>query len=288
MRMGACFEWFDLGWRANAFRHHADRVRTPTDSRVQWPARRSGAGRVLACLSYCGGGTAAFRPWAGQLPSDVDLALICYPGREGRYHVPYATDWPALMTDVVGALREVAARPYVLFGHSLGAWVAFEAAVRMEQLGLRPPDALVVSANDSPDRHRNRRERSPSSADSDADLLDWLSRVGQLPTAVLADPDLCQMAVELLRADLRMSSTYRYLPGVQVHAPMQVIHGTDDPVATPEAAQRWRTQAAGRFSVTELPGGHFYTDGLWACLPRHFAALSTGADPIRRPVVTGA
>lgn len=269
------FEWFDLDLRRRTFPHHALRVRNPTDSRVQWPASRPGASRVLACLSYCGGGTAAFRAWAEQLPSDVDLALICYPGREGRYNIPFAVDWSSLMTDVCDALRGVAARPYILFGHSMGAWVAFEAAVRAEQLGLRPPSALVVSANDSPSRHRARRERKPSDADSDADLLAWLSRVGQLPAAILADPELRQMAADLLRADLRMSSTYRYEPGVRVHAPMQVIHGTDDPIASAEAALRWREQAAGPFSVTELPGGHFYTGDLWARLPRSFTALFT-------------
>jgi surfactin synthase thioesterase subunit len=162
----------------------------------------------------------------------------------------------------------------------MGAWVAFEAAVRMEQLGLRAPGALIVSANDSPSRHRDRRRRRPSAAESDADLLGWLGRVGQLPPAILADPDLRQMAVDLLRADLRASSTYRYVSGVRVHAPLQVIHGSDDPIASPESAQRWREQAAGPFSVTELPGGHFYTDDLWPRLPEHFTAL-------RRPAALG-
>lgn len=274
MRVADRFEGFDLGWRIPPGPGHADRVRTPTDSRVQWPVRRPGAGRVLVCLSYCGGGTAAFRAWARHLPSDVDLALICYPGREGRYSVPFATDWSSLLTDVLGALREVATRPYVLFGHSMGAWVAFDAAVRAECLGLRPPSALIVSASDSPSRHRSRREGRPAVADTDDDLLSWLTRVGQLPAEILADADLRQMAVELLRADLRMSSTYRYEPGVRVQAPVQVIHGADDPLAPAEAARRWREQAAGPFSVTALPGGHFYTGDDWARLPRHFTALS--------------
>jgi surfactin synthase thioesterase subunit len=231
--------------------------------------------RVLVCLSYCGGGTAPFRRWGAALPDSVDLAPICYPGREGRYNTPFARDWTELLDDVLGTLRGIARRPYVLFGHSMGAWVAFEAAARMEALGLRPPEALVVSANDAPTRWEQRRTRRPNAGDTDAELLRWMREVGQLPAEILADADLCEMAVELLRADLVMSSTYRYRPGVRVSAPMQVIHGTTDPVAGAEAAQRWRELSTGPFATLCLPGGHFYTEELWAGLPRHLAGLMT-------------
>ncbi len=244
-----------------------------TGAGAQWPLKRPQAEQVLVCLGYCGGGTAAFRPWGRLLPPSVDLALVCYPGREGRYTTPFATDWSELMADVLHTLRTIAARPYVLFGHSMGAWVAFEAAARMEQSGLRPPDALVVSANDAPTQWQRRRERRPTAADTDRQLLDWMSRVGQLPDELLADADLCEIAVEVLRADLRMSSSYRYLPGVSVRTPTQVIYGVDDPIAGPEAAQRWQSVTTGPFSIRCLPGGHFYTDELWAKLPEYFAGL---------------
>jgi amino acid adenylation domain-containing protein len=78
--------------------------------------------RTLACLGFCGGGSGSFRAWIDVLPPDVELATVCYPGREGRHSEEFAADWDALADDATEAVLTVAAEgPYVLFGHSMGA-----------------------------------------------------------------------------------------------------------------------------------------------------------------------
>lgn len=230
------------------------------------PAPRRHARLRLVCLSYSGGGTAPFRRWSRSLPDDVELVLICYPGREGRFNTPAADSFPALLDDVIDAVRPLAADPYVLFGHSFGAGVAFEGAAALTRLGV-PPVSLVVSACEAPVDWHVRAGRSPSLRDSDERLLAWMRDVGQMPEAVLAEPELCEMAVNLLRADMTVSRSYRYLPGTKVDAPIRVLHGSDDPTVTAGAAARWRLVAGGSCVLTELPGGHFYTDVIWAGLP---------------------
>ncbi|OPF84596.1 thioesterase [Streptomyces antioxidans] len=246
------------------------------------PLPRPAASRTLLCLSFCGGGTASFRPWAEALPPDVELVLYCYPGREGRYIEPFAADWSALVEDALTAVRSVAARrPYVLLGHSMGAWVGFDLTCRLEAGAGTPPRGLVVSGADSPTRwvERARRSRSAAGPDerplsemTDEQLLTWMSTVGQLAPEVLAEPELCAMALEVFRADLRLSDGYRYREGVTVRTPLQVLYGTDDDLAAP--ADSWRPLAAGRFRANELPGGHFYTPGVWARLPESVAGLA--------------
>ncbi|WAP56751.1 thioesterase II family protein [Streptomyces sp. S465] len=240
------------------------------------PLPRPAADRTLLCLSFCGGGTASFRPWAEALPPDVELALYCYPGREGRYTVPFAADWNALVEDALTAVRAVAAtRPYVLLGHSMGAWVGFELTCRLEAGAGTPPQALVVSASDSPTRWAEKSRRSPRASDTDEQLLTWMSTVGQLAPEVLGEPDLCAMALEVFRADLRLSDGYRYREGLAVRTPLQVLYGADDDLDAP--ADRWRPLAAGEFRADELPGGHFYTPEVWARLPESVAALTPSA-----------
>lgn len=239
------------------------------------PCPNPDAARRLVCLSFCGGGTAPFRGWATA--PDVELALVCYPGREGRFTEPFAPSWEALASDVLTALRGVEDRPYTLFGHSMGAWLAFDVAVRLAQARRRLPSAVVASANDAPSRWSAKLAKPPTLADTDEQLLAWMGGVGQLSEVVLQEPDLRRMALDLFRADLRVSDSYRYVPGVRCPVPLHVLHGAEDPDVGREAAARWRLLAAAGFSATELPGGHFYTKEAWAALPARVDELSLAA-----------
>jgi surfactin synthase thioesterase subunit len=242
------------------------------------PVPRPRAARQLICFSYSGGGTATFRPWAAALPQDVELVLVCYPGREGRYSTPPAQNWHELMADVTATVRPLTHRPYVLFGHSLGAWVAFEVTAWLERVGATPPEALVVSAAEPPVNWHRKRQNSPSPDCSDEELLTWMRNVGQLPEVILAEPDLCQMAVDLLRADMRVSRSYRYLNGVTVRTPMQVLSAMDDPTFSRDEVSQWQAVAAGPIRFDELPGDHFYTADIWARLTDRFHVLTPALD----------
>ena len=58
---------------------------------------RPEAHQRLICLSYAGGGAAAYRGWAEALPSSIDVAPIVLPGRETRMSEPPVSDVQALV-----------------------------------------------------------------------------------------------------------------------------------------------------------------------------------------------
>lgn len=211
---------------------------------LRWPSPRPDARRVWVCFSYSGAGTTPFRPWASHLPEDTELDLYCYPGREIRSDEPLVDSWPALLADAIEAVEGIANRPCTLFGHSFGAWVAFEAAVHMERSGGRPPVALVVSAADSPAAWEAHNRKPPAARDTDEQLLDWLLAAGQLPREIAQEPELVEMAIALIRADLTAAAEYRYIPGTVTRAPITVLYGSDDPDVDHAVADGWRPLAA--------------------------------------------
>ncbi|MCA6094665.1 alpha/beta fold hydrolase [Streptomyces sp. SCA3-4] len=223
-------------------------------------------------MSFCGGGTTSFRSWTHCLPEDVELVLYCYPGREGRFTTPFARDWDELLSDALAAVRDIAWRPYVLFGHSMGAWVAFDLARRAECEGIAPPRALVVSAADAPTRRQESAKSPPTVHDSDEQLVAWMRTNGQLPAGVQEDPEILQIAVEILRADMRVMDTYRYRSGERIGVPIQVLLGKDDD-ADAGVPDRWRRLGTTGVEAAWLPGGHFYTPDVWSRLPDHMTAL---------------
>jgi surfactin synthase thioesterase subunit len=243
------------------------------DTIVVRPRQNPHATLTLVCLGFCGGGAGPYLPWADALPPEVELAAICYPGRDGRYLDDFAADWNALAEDATSAVLSAADRPYVLFGHSMGGWMAFDVATRVEKRGGPKPAALVVSSANAPSRGLTPRDMFPAQSDTDEQLLDWMRTHGLMPEHVLSDPDLQEMALELMRADIRVRDTFYYTDGARVTVPLQVLTGAADEVIVPNTAEQWRRLALGEYRHDVLPGGHFYTPEIWRRLPGHIAAI---------------
>ncbi|OKI92983.1 thioesterase II family protein [Kitasatospora sp. CB01950] len=238
-------------------------------------SRRTGRpARTLVCLGFCGGGTGQYHQWGDAVPPDVDLAAVCYPGREGRFLEDFAQNWDELADDTTEAVLSTADGPYVLFGHSMGGWMAFDVAARIERRGGPAPEALVVSSANAPSRGLTIQDMFPSRKDSDEQLLGWMNRHGMMPAHVLDDPELQELAVELMRADIKVRDTFHYVPGTRVGVPLHVLTGDSDSVIDADAGEQWRELTRGTFRHDVLPGGHFYTPEVWAALPSRIPALS--------------
>ncbi|MCC9312189.1 alpha/beta fold hydrolase [Kitasatospora sp. RB6PN24] len=248
---------------------------TAQDLIVVRSRRTENAARTLICLGFCGGGTGQYHQWGSVLPPDVDLAAICYPGREGRFMEDFAQTWDALADDATQAVLSAAAEgPYVLLGHSMGGWMAFDVTVRIERLGGPAPEALVVSSANAASRGLTVKDMFPAQEDNDEQLLGWMTMHGMMPEHVVNDPDLKELAVELMRADIRVRDTFHYVPGSKVSVPLQVLTGETDTVIEPNAGEQWRDLATGDFRHDVLPGGHFYTPEVWSRIPTYIPALS--------------
>ncbi len=246
------------------------------DPAVIRPLNRSTADRTLVCLGFCGGGTGTYRQWAQHMPEDTDLALICYPGREGRFADDFPESWESMAADAASLVLRAADRPYVLFGHSMGGWMAFDVATRIERDHGPLPELLIVSSCNAPDRGVTERDRFPHIEDTDDELVQWmLSTGGALPDYAITDPDLHEIAIELMRADVRVRDSFVPTPGLRTRLPVQVLYGADDTVIAPDVALRWKSVAAGDLHIDRLPGGHFYTPEVWQALPKRFRSVTS-------------
>lgn len=205
----------------------------------------------LVCLPHAGG-SASYYPWVREALTDGgELYCVQYPGRQERRHEPPVEKFPEMVDAVVEALDAGPDLPLVLFGHSLGSLLAFEAARAL-------PDrvtALIVSGRRAPSV---RPPRGFESATDDASMLAKMRDLGGIDPALLADPDVVQMVLPPMTADFRLAGTYEPEPGARVGMPMTVLNGDADPLVTPAEAQVWREHAAGPVEVHQLSGGHFF------------------------------
>ncbi|MGW8378385.1 alpha/beta fold hydrolase [Streptomyces sp. ODS28] len=243
---------------------------------------RPAAHARLICFPHAGGSATAFRDVAQSAPEALEVTAVQYPGRQDRFGEPV----PASLDELADRITEVVAggldRPTALFGHSMGATVAFEVARRLRATHPGAPVRLFASARRAP--------HAPVSAAvtfaTDEDALAYVRSLGGQGSTMLDDPDLRAMAVHILRADFRMLADYRCAADAPLTCPVTVVCGADDAACTPREAREWARHTVGGLSVETLPGGHFYletaAEELTALLTRYLTAdlpgLAAGAQ----------
>lgn len=144
--------------------------------------------------------------------------------------------------------------PFVFFGHSLGALIAFETARRLDVLGRALPQRLVLSAMPAPHLDAG----GPKTAHlSDADLLALVDKAyGTIPEDVRGNTELAALMASAYRADFRLLSGYSHRPSEPLDVAMTLFGGAEDPVSGQLGA--WREHTRHEPEVFLFPGGHFY------------------------------
>lgn len=206
----------------------------------------------LICLPQAGGSAASFAPWRLTPPPGVELATVELPGRGVRSAEPVPDTLEeladAVLDGIAGELRE----PYALFGHSFGALIGYELAVRIRRRGLTPPAALLVSASRAPHTPVLRRVTDHD----DVGLLSWLEGFGGFPPELRRYPAYLRYAMRTVRRDLALAEAYTAPGPAPAGCPLHVFGGADDTLVSRQSLEDWRDCADDAFTLRLLPGGH--------------------------------
>ncbi|MFC7331339.1 thioesterase II family protein [Marinactinospora rubrisoli] len=211
-------------------------------------------GARLVCLPHAGGSAGFYFPLSAALAADCEVVAVQYPGRQDRRAEPCVTDLGELADRIAAVLGTLDGRPLVLFGHSMGALLGYEAARRLTAAGGPAPAALLASGRRAPATHRDERVHLMD----DDGLLRELRLLDGTAHQVLADEELLRMVLPAIRADYTAAETYRHRPGPELDCAVTVLVGRDDPRVTRAEAEAWRGHTSGPFELHTFPGGHFY------------------------------
>ncbi len=208
----------------------------------------------LICFPHAGGSATFYRGWIKHLPDSVELLIAQYPGREDRLLDDLVEELGTLADQLAEALAPTLDQPFALFGHSMGATVAFEVAQRLERRWDFAAERLIVSGRPAPHRQRS---TAVHRRDDEA-LVAELRRLGGTTAEALQHAELRELLLPSIRSDYRLIETYRPAGPTRVRAPITAVIGVDDTEVDSAEAGAWRDCTNGGFSLWTMPGGHFY------------------------------
>lgn len=206
----------------------------------------------LVCFPHAGAAADSYLDLSRALAPDVDVHAVQYPGRQDRRDEEPLGTAGEIADEVAIVLGSSDGGPFALFGHSMGALVAYETARRLERQPGPRPQRLFVSGQSAPRVH----ERRTDLPDDDG-LLDELRRLGTSET-VLADGALLAMSLPVLRADYRVLRSYAWAPGPPLRVGITALCGDADPLTTTDDSARWLQHSVLPGRTRIFRGGHFY------------------------------
>ena len=228
----------------------------------------------LLCFPYAGGGVPIFRAWPDLLPPEIEVWAIQLPGRDGRLREPIPDDLETLALAVANGLGPLLDMPFACFGHSMGALLAFEFARQIRRRGQPGPTHLFVSARRAPQLPRT---DTPLHTLPEGPFIEMLrQRYNGIPAAILAEPELLELFLPMLRADFKMIETYQYREEAPLDCPIMAFGGAQNEWALPDELTAWQAQTHRAFKMQLFPGGHFY---LQAALPQLVTAVARELTP---------
>ncbi len=225
------------------------------DTWVVTPKAIPDAGIRLICLPFAGGSATAFRDWLPYLPDVVELNAVEIPGRGHRLSEPLIRKIDLLVQAIGQGIKSYLDKPFVIFGHSMGALLGFELTHYLtDQLDAKPLH-LFLSGRGAPDRP-NREE--PIHHLPEKTFIEKIRHYNGTPKQVLEHEELMQIMLPILRSDFEVCETYRYKEKPQLTVPLTVFGGLKDASATPDDLEAWSAFTSGPFARRMFPGDHFF------------------------------
>jgi medium-chain acyl-[acyl-carrier-protein] hydrolase len=210
----------------------------------------------LFCLPHSGSGAFQFASWKNFLPEFLDICPIQLPGRENRLREPLLTGIQTVVENLASELNLYLDRPYILYGYSLGALIAFELARELRRRKVRAPLSVFALARRAP--HLPQPYALIHRLPDDQFLAEVARRYGAMPAVIQQDVELMKLLVLVLRADITALETYVYKEEDPLDCPIYAFGGSSDSTTTAQDLEAWRSHTRHTFESKIFHGDHFF------------------------------
>lgn len=208
---------------------------------------------ALYCLAHAGGNAQDYLRWQSGLSDDLIMKAVTLPGTGRRYGEAYPTDINLLTENIAAAIEREGDKTFYLFGHSMGAILAWEVAKKLRT----PPGGLLLSASLSPTEIPSPRIIRMAEMDNET-FIQEMAYFNGIDESLMHNPFLNDIVAEKLKRDFKLIARYRYQYSAPVSVPVMVIVGEHDAHVTVGSLMKWQSHTQHFLGAKQVCGNHFY------------------------------
>lgn len=215
--------------------------------------------KQIFLLHFAGGSSYSYDFLKKILPRHISAISLELPGRGKRYEESLIFCKEEAINDYVRQINTKRnRRPYLVYGHSMGATLGLSVARMMEEIG-DPPSQLIVSGNPGPcinnlNSQEGKRKRYLL---DDSDFKKSIRKLGGVPEEVLINDELYSFFSPIIRADFQVLESSNYSEkGIKLKIPIYALMGSEE--TDIDKIRNWKNFTTENFTSKILSGNHFF------------------------------
>lgn len=209
---------------------------------------------TLFCLPFAGGSKYSLNFLKKVLPPSITCNFLEYPGRGTRIREDFAENIFEVVDDLYKKIAHSLDKPYALYGHSMGAKIAYLLAKRIREEKKPAPLHLFISGTDAPSVPSR---KSPKHLLPKEEFVTAVKELGGLPDEILANAEMLEYFEPILRADFKLSESYLHSESSPLTIPLTVMVGDKEDMEIDDILE-WQTQTVHPIKLHTFPGNHFF------------------------------
>lgn len=209
----------------------------------------------LICIPYAGAWNKVYFSWRKWFP-ECKIDEIMYRGNGVRCKEEKYKNCEDALEDCISQIKKLGDEDYILYGHSLGSYIAFFSVLLMEKRNIKTPKKLILAGLCPPDF----KEKEEVFLQMPYDV--FMSRISEmklLPDVILQNERLKSLYGKALYHDVYLKEEFVYKEEMgKINMPLYVFTGSEDKKVPFEKMKQWKRYCTGEFHCYEVKGGHFF------------------------------
>lgn len=211
---------------------------------------------IVFCFHHAGGNSRAYQKWICN--NKVDFIPAELPGHGIRINEPFSQNIDDLSKEFAEEIAEIVAEgsniEFSLFGHSLGAVIAFNVACSLKKYIISPV-CLQVAGRHAPQAEDPSSYKTSMGKEA---LIEEIMSYGYTPKELIENEEYRNFVLPIMFGDYVLGESFKY-NNQNISVPVLAYYGRNDMGADKNVMRNWKDITTDNtFHIKGFDGDHFF------------------------------